>query len=186
MPLQCGHTYYYWVTAFKAAIESAAVSGSVTTAACSNSLVSGLSVASGKPYDLSTLTPDTLMYLDRNFTYTTIPDPLAGKPVLRTDNDDKFSDAADLDFIKFTVNQDARVYVLYTTVNTTLTSIWLNGANGWADESMTVTTTLSPGEANRLVRSKFYRAGNMVQLGGNGSTSGTSSMYTVVVVPAVQ
>lgn len=148
-------------------------------------LVSGLTVGSGLPYEWTSIGGGTAMYIDRAYTYQApIPTVLDGEVALRTANDDKFSDSSVPDFITFTVTQDATVYVLYTTVNTTLESTWLASANGWSPESFTVTTSLGGSEADRLVRSRVYSSGSLVELGGNGSTSGTSSMYTVVVVPA--
>ena len=147
-------------------------------------LVSGLSVGSGEPYEWFTMAAGEDLYIDRSYAYSApVPAVANGQITLRTANDDKFSPATTPDFITFTANQDATVFVLYTLVNTTLEADWLNGAGGWGAEGFTVATTLAGAESDRRVRSRFFTGGNLVELGGNGATSGTSSMYTVVVVP---
>ena len=147
-------------------------------------LVSGLTVGSGEAYEWFTLTAGENLYIDRTYTYSSpVPPLLDGQVALRTANDDKASPATTPDFVAFTVNQNATVLVLYTLVNTTLETDWLNGTGGWGAEGFTVATTLAGAESDRRVRSRFFAGGSLVELGGNGATSGTSSMYTVVVVP---
>lgn len=145
-------------------------------------VVSNLTVASGRAAEWIELDAGEALYTDRSYTFTAVPAAWEGHAALRTANDDKYSSATNPSFITFTLSQEATVYVVYTTVNTTLSTTWCTTANGWLSESLTVGTSLPGAEATRLVRSKVFPAGQ-VSLGGNGSTSGTSSMYHVVVVP---
>jgi CubicO group peptidase (beta-lactamase class C family) len=147
------------------------------------SLVSDLVVVSGEPYQWFNLASGQNMYIDRTYRFgSPTPASINGQFTLRTANDDKFS-SANATHVSFTVNQPSTVYVLYTTVNTTLESTWLTSANGWSLENYTVPTTLPGAEAARRVRKKTFAAGAPVTLGGNGSTNSLSSMYNVVVVP---
>ena len=146
-------------------------------------LVSNLVVASGRAYQWFDLASGQNMYIDRTYRFgSPIPASINGQFTLRTANDDKFS-SANATHVSFTVNQASTVYVLYTTVNTTLESTWLTDANGWSLEDYTVPTTLPGAEAARKVRKKTFAAGATVTLNGNGSTNSISSMYNVVVVP---
>ena len=146
-------------------------------------LVSNLVVASGRAYQWFDLASGQNMYIDRTYRFgSPIPASINGQFTLRTANDDKFS-SANATHVSFTVNQASTVYVLYTTVNTTLESTWLTSANGWSLENYTVPTTLPGAEAARKVRKKTFAAGATVTLRGNGSTNNISSMYNVVVVP---
>jgi hypothetical protein len=145
--------------------------------------VSNLVVASGRAYQWFDLASGQNMYIDRTFRFgSPVPAPINGQLTLRTANDDKFS-SANATHVSFTVNQASTVYVLYTTVSTTLESTWLTDANGWSLEDYTVPTTLPGAETARKVRKKTFAAGATVTLNGNGSTNYISSMYNVVVVP---
>ena len=84
------------------------------------SLVSDLVVASGEPYQWFNLASGQNMYIDRTYRFgSPTPASINGQFTLRTANDDKFS-SANATHVSFTVNQASTVYVLYTTVNTTL------------------------------------------------------------------
>ncbi|MBD3242686.1 MAG: hypothetical protein GF331_18995 [Chitinivibrionales bacterium] len=147
-------------------------------------LVESFTCAGAGAYVWSTLATGTDIYTDRDYTYTSVPAAMEGQPVLRTAMDDKNSDAADPDYISFTLTDDATVYVLYTAVNATLETTWLNGAHGWTKETYTVGTTIpGAGEADRTVASRHVSGGSTVNLGGHGATASATSMYTVVVVP---
>jgi len=158
---------------------SAAVAIDVTAP---SAFPTALQVASGRAYQWTTLRVGASLYIDRTFTVTGVPAALQDQILLRSANDDKFSAASNTGFITFSLAKEARVYVAYTAVNTTLASTWCTTANGWQDEHITLATSLPGAESHRLVRSKLFPAGT-VQLGGNGATSGTSSMYHVVVAP---
>ena len=145
--------------------------------------VSNLVVASGRAYQWFDLASGQNMYIDRTYRFgSPIPASINGQFTLRTANDDKFS-SANATHVSFTVNQASTVYVLYTTVSTTLWNTWLTDANGWSLEDYTVPTTLPGAEAARKVRKKTFAAGATVTLNGNGSTNSISSMYNVVVAP---
>ena len=104
------------------------------------------------------------MYIDRTYRFgSPIPASINGQFTLRTANDDKFS-SANATHVSFTVNQASTVYVLYTTVNTTLESTWLTDANGWSLEDYTVPTNLPGAETARKVRKKTFAAGATVTL----------------------
>ena len=154
-----------------------------TATATGTILVSNLVVASGRAYQWFDLASGQNMYIDRTYRFgSPIPASINGQFTLRTANDDKFS-SANATHVSFTVNQASTVYVLYTTVNTTLESTWLTDANGWSLQGYTVPTTLPGAETARKVRKKTFAAGATVTLNGNGATNNTSSMYNVVVVP---
>ena len=111
-------------------------------------LVSNLVVASGRAYQWFDLASGQNMYIDRTYRFgSPIPASINGQFTLRTANDDKFS-SANATHVSFTVNQASTVYVLYTTVNTTLESTWLTSANGWSLENYTVPTTLPGAESS--------------------------------------
>lgn len=146
-------------------------------------LVQDFTVSSSRNYSWAKLDNGVQMYTDRtNYPFISIPSQIAARDVLQTPNDDKFTSASSA-LIQFKAKQDLKVYVLYTTVNTTLESDWLTAANGWEDPSLTVETGLSGAEATRKVRVKSVAAGETVTLNGNGSTDGSSSMYNVVIMP---
>ena len=175
--------YVYRVRAY----NSGGNSGYTNEAGATTSSATGGLVSNTFPsaYTWAVLSAGTMMYIDRTYTFNApVPAALDGEVVLQTANNDKMSSTSVPNFVSFTVNQDATVYVLYTNVNTTLEADWLNGANGWTPEAFTVPTSLPAGESARLVQSKFFASGSAVTLPGNGATSGTSSMYNIVVVPS--
>jgi len=146
-------------------------------------LVEEFSVSSSLNYSWASLENGVKMYTDReNFNFISIPSQIAAKDVLQTPNDDKFSSASS-PLIQLKAKQDLKVYVLYSTVNTTLENQWLTAANGWENPSMTVETSLSGAEATRKVKVKSVAAGQTIILNGNGSTDGASSMYNLVITP---
>ena len=82
--------------------------------------MSNLVVASGRAYQWFDLASGQNMYIDRTYRFgSPIPASINGQFTLRTANDDKFS-SANATHVSFTVNQASTVYVLYTTVSTTL------------------------------------------------------------------
>jgi len=143
--------------------------------------VSDMTVATGKGYQaFDGLASGTLMYIDRDYTYVSLPQDLSGSTYIMTANDDKRS-ATGVELMSFTLQVDAVVYVLYTTINTTLEADWLTAANGWSDAGFTVEATLN--ESTRQVRKRAYAAGARVSLPGNGGVLDATSMYTVALVP---
>jgi putative heme-binding domain-containing protein len=61
--------------------------------------------------ELEGLQRGTLVYADRNYTFTEIPEALAGATHIRTHNDDKSS--TELEFLRFEINLPATLYLAY-------------------------------------------------------------------------
>ncbi|MGB0910807.1 MAG: cadherin-like domain-containing protein, partial [Nitrospirales bacterium] len=145
--------------------------------------IENITVGSESVYPTFALAEGALMYTDRPFTFQApIPAVLEGQLAIRTANLDKFSSTEETAFLQFDVTQDVEVYLLYTNVNTTLETDWLEEGEGWELQNFTVPCSLNGVERNRVVRKKSFPAGP-IRLPGNGSITGTSSMYHVVVVP---
>ena len=137
------------------------------------SLISNLSVNSGATYQVASgLSVGSTTYVDRSYTYTTVPSAVTGATYIRTANNDKFSTGSA--FLSFSVNQDVTVYVAYHT--TLPRPAWLTG---FSDAGMDLTI---PNVTLRLY-AKAFAAGSVV-LGGNEGTATNHSMYTVVVLPS--
>ncbi len=66
-----------------------------------------------EPYraQLDSLQRGTLVYADRNYTFTDIPEPLAGATHIRTHNDDKSN--TEREFLRFNINLPATLYLAY-------------------------------------------------------------------------
>ncbi len=120
-------------------------------------------------YVWDTLAVGQRVYVDRNFTYSTVPGGYVGLSYLQTRNDDKF--VAGDGFIAFSLADPAAVFVAYDT-RLSERPAWLNNAS-WADTGHVLVTTDT---TLRLYR-RDYPAGQ-VSLGGNQNGG---SMYTVVV-----
>lgn len=148
----------------------------VSPASASSTLeVSIVRVASGKPYEVieQGLTSGALVYLDRAYTFTTIPDSLEGSTYIKTANDDK--KAKQEAFLSFSVNQDVAVYVAYDKRASSLPG-WLSG---WDEMDQMVGTT----DVKRRVYVKDFAEGT-ITLGGNRAGEGAEadSNYNVIVV----
>ena len=122
-------------------------------------------------YVWDTLDVGKSVYIDRTFTYATVPAAYVGLDYLQTANGDKGSTGAS--FITFDVNQDVTVYVAHDDRNAALPT-WMSGFTDTGD-NLSGDTTLS-------LYARDFTAG-AVTLGGN--EAGTNSMYTVVVGPKV-
>ncbi len=144
----------------------------------SGSLIANLTVASGKSYVVveNGISSGEAVYIDRLYTFTSVPQAMEGATYIRTANSDKSRTEAD--FLSFTLTQDARVYVAYDTRASQLPQ-WLSG---WTDNGEILGTT---DIVNRRVFFRDFAAGEVV-LGGNlaAGASGPESKYTVVVTPA--
>jgi hypothetical protein len=127
--------------------------------------ITSTAAASGKTYVWADLEVPRPVYIDRSYTYSTIPAKYDGLQYLQTANDDKAGTGSP--FITFHVNQDVTVYVAYA--GSTLPS-WLAGWTDTGDDLVTTDRTLH-------LYSKDFAKGT-VSLGNNG---GAPSMYTVVV-----
>ncbi|MCI0439837.1 MAG: fibronectin type III domain-containing protein, partial [Chloroflexi bacterium] len=143
----------------------------------SDSLIANLTVASGKSYQIveNGLSSGETLYIDRPYTFTSVPQALQGAAYIRTANDDKSRTEAD--FLSFTLAQDARVYVAYDTRASQLPQ-WLSD---WTDSGEILGTT---DIVDRLVFFKDFAAGEVV-LGGNlaAGAAGPESKYTVAATP---
>ena len=133
--------------------------------------ISNLTVASGKTYLVpsSGLQAGGTVYIDRPFTYTTVPALVQGAAYIRTANDDKA--ATNTNFVSFTANQPVAVYVAHDVRITTKPS-WLTNFTDTGTNLVNSDTTL-----RLFVRS--FPAGT-ITLGGNTS-GGCCSMYSVIV-----
>lgn len=151
-------------------------------AGTANAQIGSITTQSGKAYEQFVLKTNTLMYTDRTYTFRTVPTELNNQIAIRTANEDKrFSGTSPL--LTFQLLQDSTVYVLYTNLNSTIETAWLNAGNGWIADTFTVPTALTGAERDRLVKHKAFAAG-LVVLNGNAGTSENNSMYNVVVVPS--
>ncbi len=113
--------------------------------------------------------PGRSVYIDRAYTFTTVPALVQGAAYIRTANDDKA--ATNTTFLSFTVNQPVSVYVAHGDRITTKPS-WLNTFTDTGTNLVTSDATFS-----LFVRS--FPAGT-ITLGGNAS-GGCCSMYSVIV-----
>jgi hypothetical protein len=140
-----------------------------------SSLVSNLSVASGKPYEvvIDGLSAGAPLFIDRSFTVTSLPGTVDGASYIKTANDDKRR--SENSFLSFQVNQDVTVYVAYDYRAKSLPD-WLTG---WASTGENIGTT----DVKFNLFSKDFVASSQVALGSNLATgaSGAGSNYFVVL-----
>ena len=116
-------------------------------------------------------------YGDRNFTFTTIPTYLAGQWWLQTANDSKTYTSSPI--AQLTLTQAATVYVGLD-VRISPPPIWLQD---WTPVAGPENQLVTSSDALNLYQ-KSFPAGT-VSLGPNTDTgSGSTSMYSVVVVPS--
>ncbi|MDX8033059.1 glycosyl hydrolase family 28 protein [Lentzea sp. BCCO 10_0856] len=135
--------------------------------------LSGLSVAdTGNAGDWSVqanLRTGVAQYGDRDFTFSAVPEEVAGAKWIRTANDSK--SATQNPLARFTINRDALVYVA---VDTRLGKRpWMDAL--WIDSGLQLVNTEGSAKTFRLY-AKGFRAGE-VQLGPNGGASN----YSVIV-----
>ena len=138
-------------------------------------VISDLTVASGRAYKVVEYGLETtaLVYTDRDFTFTAVPQSVAGSTYIKTANNDKTGTEAD--FLSFSVNQDVTVYVGYDNRATSLPD-WLAG---WASTNESVVTT----DTSLKLYSKDFPAGQ-ISLGANRAqgASGAGSNYSVMIL----
>ena len=132
-------------------------------------LVSDLVINNTLPsnYIWDTLDDGKLVYLDRDYVFTSVADKYRGLNYLRTANDDKSSSGDG--FVTFAVNKTVEVFVGYDPRNVALPS-WLQS---WSDTGENMFSTDMP---LHLYKKEFL-AGS-IQLGGNEMGN---SMYIVVI-----
>ncbi len=148
-------------------------------------LVEGVTYADGSAGQTGLFTEGVPLYTDRPsgsspqvFVATPYPAAFEGQTYVLTRNDDKQGTAPNS--VNFSLSEDAIIYVLFDSNRISPLPGWLNDGS-WTATGETVNTTDS-GSLLRHVYAKAFSAGS-VSLGGNSAPSGSSSMYTVVVVP---
>ena len=138
-------------------------------------VISDLTVASVNTYQVVEYGLETtaLVYIDRDFTFTTVPQSVAGSTYIKTANSDKTGTEAD--FLSFSVNQDVTVYVGYDNRATSLPQ-WMDR---WASTNESVVTT----DTSLKLYSKDFPAGQ-ISLGANRAlgASGAGSNYSVMIL----
>lgn len=138
-------------------------------------LITNISVANGKTYVQDTMALGETLYIDRTYTFTSIPDEFLGQEFIRTANDDKALTTSN--FLTFTLTQDAAVYVLFDSRFTAPS--WLSS---WTDTKITVVATeFNNTQLARRLYLKYFPAGS-VTLDANNLPS-NSVMYNVMAVP---
>ena len=137
-------------------------------------LITNFSVATGKAIEMDTLAVGERVYIDRTFTFTSIPSAYVGREFIRMSNEDKYH--KDYSYLTFTLAAPATVYIAYDARATSVPS-WLTK---WTKTDEQIGTTDVP----RNLYKKSFAAGQ-VSLGGNGSLwkITTYSTYTVFAVP---
>ena len=136
--------------------------------------ITNLTVASGKSYLRDVLDVGKKPYIDRTFTFTTVPTAYVGLDYLRTANDDKFG--TQNPFVTFDVGQAATVYLALDVRVATLPS-WMNG---WREMGDMIGTS----DVDRRLYSKDFPVGTVTLGGNDGTATGAGSMYNVLVAPA--
>ena len=132
--------------------------------------IHGKGMADSYRAQLDGLQRGTLVYADRNYTFTEIPEPLAGATHIRAHNDDKSS--TEKEFLRFNINLPATLYLAYdgrATPPKTLVA-------GMEKTAMVIHT--SNGEIFPLYR-RSLEAGEVVMPGNKIGGSGGESMYQV-------
>jgi hypothetical protein len=174
--LEDGKTYYFTVTAVDNSgnesgysIELSKYVGPSTGPPIAD-LVSNLSVASGKPYEIMLgLAEDSISYYDRTtYKYNGVPAELLNATYIQTSHGDMWIRNND-SFIGFDLNRDATVYVVIDDVNKTKPA----GMEDFIDTGYDFKFY-----RNMSVFKKSFKIGR-VTLGTN--TAG--DMYTVIIVP---
>ncbi|RMH35376.1 MAG: fibronectin type III domain-containing protein, partial [Nitrospirae bacterium] len=160
---------------------STAVTVTVDNSSSGSLLITNLTAASGAAYEVvdQGLVPGALAYIDRSYTYTTIPASMQGVTYIKTANNDK--SRIDPTFLSFDVNQPVTVYVA---VDRRISNIW-NAADpstwtiAWLQSFADTGLECATNDTTFHVYAKDFPAGTVV-LGGNEKGM---SMYTVAVVP---
>jgi hypothetical protein len=144
----------------------------------SPSLLTNVQTTSGTPYKVGRLAPDSLLYVDRSYVFTAVPDFLKGAAYVQTANTDK--GRCDTAHLAFDLTEEANLYVFYDPRGTQLPG-WLTG---WEKTNDQVFTTDS-GTNVLDVYTKTYGAGRVI-LGGNLEAFGRGAWthYLVAALPA--
>jgi hypothetical protein len=137
-----------------------------------------LDVASGNRYSYFTgkLIVGATVYSDRDYLYSKIPSFLDGKTYIATSNADLFS--TDTNFLTFSIDRDATIYVAYDDRYTSKPS-WLNN---FQDTGADIEYSWSGGAIKLSLFGKQFSKGQVI-LGGNitPGEKANHGMYTVVI-----
>lgn len=132
-------------------------------------VVSGLSVSTGKSYQIkSGLSNGDTSYIDRSYTYTNVPTILQNATYVMTANGDKMLSSAQ--FINFTLSDSATVYIAHDDRISSKPD-WLKG---FVDTGKDILA-----DVKMSIYAKSFPAGK-VSLGANAGV-GKCSMYTIAV-----
>jgi len=150
----------------------------ITPAPQPSSLINNIVAANGKTYTRDTVAAGNTLYIDRTYTFVTVPAELAGQDYIRTANADK--QLTTPDFLSFSLSQSAAVYVMYDTRYPI--PPWLRG---WTDTGQDVVATeVNNTQLARRLYRRDYPAGTVV-LGANRSVN-ASVMYNVIAAPITE
>ena len=135
-------------------------------------------VSTGKPYALGDAKVGDKVYIDRDYTISSLSSGLANGVLVRTANDDKRVKVPD--HLVLRVHSPALVYVAYDKRATKIPT-WLEG---WTRTEESISSTDSPASPMVVYR-KQVAAGEELTLGGNhhGGDTGARSNYFVLVQP---
>lgn len=190
--LQPEQTYYFAITAYDVHGNESYPSSEVNTNNLSSGetgdsvedqdgnisslTISNVAVTSGKSYvaHASGLQAGGVAFIDRAYTFTTVPANVQGAGYIQTANEDKA--ATTEGFLRFEVNQSVTVYVAHDSRITTKPA-WLST---FADTGQDLTLS-GHGDPFQLFAQSF--PAGTITLGGNASGGGYS-MYFVIVQPA--
>ncbi|MCG7850591.1 MAG: Ig domain-containing protein [ANME-2 cluster archaeon] len=132
--------------------------------------ITNITAASGKNYVFDLLDTGKLQYIDRSYTFSSVPYSYAGLKYIKTANDDKASTVDS--FLEFDVNRDVTVYVAHDDRLSPKPS-WLAFFTDTGDNIASEGGTFS-------LYARDFSAGH-ISLGGNYGD--TYSMYNVVLEP---
>jgi hypothetical protein len=167
-------THTISATASKTGFVSGSGSDLITVSPVSSGLmISNIVAASGKTYIKDILAIGKLFYIDRTYTFTSVPPSYIGLNYIKTSTDDRYR--TESNFLQFDVNKDVTVYVVYddriSPKPSWLTSVFTDtGNNIVRDDSSTFS-----------IYSRNYPAGH-ISLGGTSIPSGGVGGGYVVIV----
>lgn len=135
--------------------------------------INNLTVGSGEAYEVleDGLQPSALVYMDRTYTFTTVPAYLEGSTYIKTSGNDNGSQGNN--FFSFDVDRPVTVYIAHADLINPRPS-WLNTFVDTGND-----LSLSTGAISSIF-SKDFSPGT-ITLGGNEGEG--MSMYTVIIVP---
>jgi hypothetical protein len=149
-----------------ASIPSGSTSGDTSS---SGTLVSNLTVASGKSYQVrSGLDNGKNAYIDSTFSYKNVPDVIKGATYIETASSDNYKKHTE--FVSFNANRNIVVYVAHDD-HITEKPDWL--------KNFTDTGNNLSSDGEMSIYKKTFSAGR-ISLGGNGG-SWQSNMYTIAI-----